>query len=242
MEKEKVNWKSAATGLVILLIGIGIVIGDAVKGWSEKGIFVQIGCSLIASGLIVVLTALLFERKKPDPLKGSGAKRIYMTRSEMNTDCDAAMRESRYQIDVIGFGQKTFRTTETELVKELLDKGVNFRFITMEPDSDFLKERERAEKEPTGQIRNTIEQLVAWAEELNGMGYRGHISVRAYNTMTLEFYWRVDDTLFLGPYWYGRGSQQTISYQYGEGSVFGAYKEYYEKLWEDEKLMRILVE
>lgn len=242
MNREKVNWKSISTGFVILLIGAVAVIGDAVKGWSAKGIFVNIGCSLIASGSIVILTALLFERETANPLKGSGARRVYMTRAEMNRDCDALMKECRYQIDVIGFGQKTFRTTETELVKELLDRGVNFRFLTMEPDGEFLKERERAEKEQTGQIRNTIEQLVSWANELNGMGYRGHISVKAYNTMTLEFYWRVDDALFLGPYWYGRGSQQTISYQYGEGSVFGAYKEYYEKLWEDEALTRTLVE
>ncbi len=240
MEKEKINWKSFGAGAVVLIIGMALVLVDALWKRTELHIFVSIGCSLIASGTAVILTALFFERRKTDPMEGSGANRVYMTRGEMNADCEKAMKKCKYAIDVIGFGQKTFRSKQTPLVRKMLERGVNFRFITMDPDFPFVEERERAEKEVSGQIKKTIHDLVKWADELNAAGYKGKIIVKGHNTMTLEFFWRVDNALFLGPYWYGLDSQETISYQYGTGSVSGTYFRYFDDLWSDEDLMRTL--
>ena len=54
--------------------------------------------------------------------------------------------------------------------------------------------------------------------------------------MTLDFYWRVDDEIYIGPYWYGIGSQQTITYKFIAGKQgFEVYAEYFERLWENEE-------
>ena len=59
--------------------------------------------------------------------------------------------------------------------------------------------------------------------------------------MTLDFYWRMDNELYIGPYWYGWDSQQTVTYKFiNGGRGFDLYTQYFDALWNDEKLMRKL--
>ena len=59
--------------------------------------------------------------------------------------------------------------------------------------------------------------------------------------MTLDFYWRVDDELYIGPYWYGISSQQTITYKFSEGGKgFNQYTSYFDDLWNDNELTKVL--
>ena len=61
--------------------------------------------------------------------------------------------------------------------------------------------------------------------------------------MTLDFYWRVDDVIYIGPYWYGVESQQTITYKYlAGGKGFTQYSEYFETLWNNTDLCRPLTQ
>lgn len=58
--------------------------------------------------------------------------------------------------------------------------------------------------------------------------------------MTLDFYWRVDNNLYIGPYWYHLGSQQTITYKYKHsGIAFNLYTEYFERLWNSPELITL---
>lgn len=102
----------------------------------------------------------------------------------------------------------------------------------MNPESAFVSEREKEENESQGQIKNTITQLIEWAEKLNKKGKNGTIEIKGYNCMTLDFYWRVDNEVYIGPYWQGISSQQTITYKFEEGGLgFQQYTEYFENLW-----------
>lgn len=61
--------------------------------------------------------------------------------------------------------------------------------------------------------------------------------------MTLNFYWRVDDVLYIGPYWYGVDSQQTITYKFSDGGKgFQQYTDYFENLWNDSVLTDTLTD
>ena len=113
----------------------------------------------------------------------------------------------------------------------------------MDPDCEnvFLKQREKEEGKQEGDIRNSINQLVEWADNLNNKNYRGKIVVKGYSSMTLDFYWRVDGEVYIGPYWYGIPSQQTITYKFTDnGKGFSVYTNYFEKLWNDSKLTKEL--
>lgn len=224
--KENINWKTIAVGLIILVAGILTVV-------FSKDYGVSIGCSLIASSVVALLNSLFVERKKVSPLDSWGIQNIYKSRSLMNKDCDISIDNAKRQIDIVAFGLKSFRTDYGNSALALLQKGVNIRIITMAPESKFVKQREIEEGEVPGQIKNTIEQLVEWAETLNAQSTNGKITIKGYSCMTLDFYWRVDDDIYVGPYWYKYPSQQTISYKFTKGAGFDAYSEYFERLWND---------
>lgn len=235
--KGKYNLKAIVAGLVIIISGIIAVLIDIFLLNTTQNIWISIGCSLLASGIVILAQELLVEGKKINPLEEWGLEKIYETRAEKNKESDPELDKAKEQVDAIAFGLKSFRSKHTDKVRKILERGVNVRILTMNPDKDnlFLKQREAEEEETEGQIRNSIEKLVKWADDLNSCKYKGKIEIKGYKCMTLDFYWRVDNDIYVGPYWYHFGSQQTITYKFCNGKKgFDMYKDYFEKLWNDE--------
>lgn len=236
---NKYNLKAIIAGLLFILFGIAFVLADIFVIKTEKAIWISIGCSLLASGIVVLIQAVLVDAKQPNVAEEWGLEKIYSTRAEKNKDSDPKLNKARHQLDVVAFGLKSFRSMHSKKVERLLKKGIDVRMLTMNPaeDNPFLKQRELEEGEPEGQIRKSIEALVTWANKLNAQSSsKGKIIVRGYKCMTLDFYWRVDDEMYIGPYWYGIGSQQTITCKFKKGKrAFELYEDYFEKLWADEE-------
>ncbi len=239
--KETYNWKSLFAGVVIILVGVGFCIASAYTNAPWNNICLSVGCSLIASGLVILMHDFFIERKIVSELDDWNLIKIYNTRAEKNADSDPELDKARYAVDAIAFGLKSFRSKQTKRVESCLRRGVNFRILTMNPESQFVQQRELEENETESQIKHTIEHLVMWADELNSKGFKGRILVKGYNAMTLDFYWRVDDEVYIGPYWYNISSQQTITYKFErEGKGFTTYTEYFESLWENKTLCQFL--
>ena len=240
---EKFNLKSIIAGLIVLIIGIFMILLDVFYLKTDMNLWISIGCSLIASALVILLNDLFVDKISINPIDEWKINKIYATRAEKNADSDSALDKAKYQIDAIAFGLKSFRTQQTKKVESCLRNGINFRIITMNPESKFVKEREIEEGETEGQIKNTIQQLIIWADDLNKKNYKGKIIVKGYSSMTLDFYWRVDNELYVGPYWYGTSSQHTITYKYiSGGKGFNLYTDYFEKLWDSKQLLNPLTE
>ena len=239
--KEKFNMKSIIAGLVCIIIGF-LGIGAEFVWNTEKGLWFNLGCSLLSSGLVILLTALFVERLKVNPLDDWKLKTITSTRAEINSDCEIEMDHANQQVDIVAFGLRSFRTTHTDRqILSKLKKGINYRILTMNPQSDFVIAREK--EEDNKNIKSSIETLVMWADSLNAKSSRGKIIVKGYSSMTLDFYWRVDNVVYIGPYWNGYESQQTITYKYLKGGKgFKTYSDYFEKLWNNEKLTCFLTE
>ena len=239
--KETYNWKSLFAGAIIILIGIAMCIICAYIPAPWDNIILSIGCSLIASGLVILMHDFFVERKIVSELDDWKLTKIYSTRAEKNADSDPQLDKARYVVEATAFGLKSFRSKQAKRVEGCLRRGVNFRFITMNPESQFVRQREIEENETEGQIKHTIEELVKWADDLNAKGYKGRILIKGYDTMTLDFYWRVDDEIYVGPYWYNVSSQQTITYKFErDGKGFTTYTEYFETLWENDTLCKFL--
>lgn len=239
--KETYNWKPLFAGIAIVLIGVVLCIVYAYVSGPWDNVCLSIGCSLIASGLVILMHDFFVERKKISEIDAWKLTKIYSTRAEKNADSDPQLDKARYVVDVVAFGLKSFRSKQAKRVEGCLRRGVNFRILTMDPESQFVRQREIEENEAEGQIKHTIEDLVRWADTYNAKGYKGRILVKGYNTMTLDFYWRVDDELYIGPYWINVSSQQTITYKFErDGKGFATYADYFESLWEDTSLSRFL--
>ena len=235
--KETYNWKSLFAALLIIIVGFVL----CVMGDSRKIPWLSIGCSLIASGLVILMHDFFIERKKISVIDEWKIERIYSTRAERNAEADPNIDKAKYCIDGIAFGLSTFRTMYGKKIEQCLRKGVQIRLLTMDPEGQFISFREAEERAAAGGIQETIVDMVKWADALNKNNTKGKIVIKAYKSMTLDYYWRVDNELYIGPYWYGYKSSDTITYKFvAGGRGFQHYCEYFDKLWEDDDLCRVL--
>lgn len=241
--KERINSKSVIAGLIVLVLGILLAIADLTWWHLSSSWGLSVGCSLIASSLVILLTTLFVERQAYSALDEWKIEKIFSTRAEKNAESDPQLDHAKYCVDAVAFGLNSFRSSHDKRVDACLRRGVNFRIITMNPNSKHVKERAIEEGQVEDQIKNTIERLVEWANQKNKLGYKGKIVIKGYSSMTLDFYWRVDDELYVGPYWYGIDSQQTITYKFiSGGRGFTQYTDYFEQLWENNELCELLTE
>ncbi|MGN0606229.1 MAG: hypothetical protein ACI4JM_06880 [Oscillospiraceae bacterium] len=232
----KINLKSIIVALIITIVGIILVCIDNIS-------CVSVGCSLIASAVISILTALIVDREKINPLDEWGIDKIYSSRTERNRENDPYIDKAKYRVDGIAFGLTSFRNNYGKKVENCLKKGVNFQIITMNPESPHIEEREKEEEVVKGSIEKDINDMVSWANKLNNKGYKGSIIVKGYDCMTLDYYWRVDNKLFIGPYWYGYKSGDTITYKFNDkGKGFTQYTEYFDRIWYNKDMLKTLTE
>ena len=229
------NWMSLLVASVVVLVGVLLCINDLYWQKTDSKIWISVGCSLIASGLVIILTTLLVDKEKQNPLEEWKIDKIYMTRAEKNADSDPKLDNAKKCVDGIAFGLSKFRSQQNERVIKCLQRGIYFRFITMNPKSKFVEQRDIEENDVAGKIEKSINDLITWANDLNSKKYPGRILIKGYDCMTLDFYWRVDDELYIGPYLLGKDSSITVTYKFLEkGKGFKYYSDYFEQLWERE--------
>ena len=232
--KKKRNLVAIIAGLSVMIAGIAIIYADSVHLKTEGRLWVNVGCSLLASGIVIVIQAWFVDAMASSYVEAWGLTKVYPRRMDKSDDSDPRLGNVK-QLDIIAFGLKTFRSTHKEKIEQMIFKGGRIRILTMDPTSQFVSQREKEEEEPEGQIKASIESLVKWADEINSKGWKGQISIKGYSCMTLDFYWRADDEIWFGPYWLGISSQQTVTYKIDKGPMkkkgFDVYTNYFEKLW-----------
>lgn len=165
-------------------------------------------------------------------------EKIFKTRAEKNAESDPKLEGHNVKIlDGIAFGLSSFRSNRENDILQCLQNGMHMRLLAMNPQSEFVKQREFEEGVLPGSISDSIVKLVEWVNDLNKQSTNGKIEIKYYNTMTLDFYWRIDDDLYTGPYMYGIVSQQTITFKYVNGGKgFDMYTHYFDNLWDNKEL------
>ena len=72
------NWMSLLVASVVVLVGVLLCINDLYWQKTDSKIWISVGCSLIASGLVIILTTLLVDKEKQNPLEEWKIDKIYM--------------------------------------------------------------------------------------------------------------------------------------------------------------------
>lgn len=242
MIKDKLN-RFMAKHSVYLFIHTVLALASilVIIFWESNAIAVNIACSILASAIVGFITVLFLaqEDEERKVTRDWGLGSIYPSRSDMNTDCAQDLSKAKDRIDYIGFGFSSLREMKTDVIKEKLVAGVKIRFLVMDPNSPYLAEREKEERVSPDGIKKTIEDLEGWVRELNKDSRKNHIELRYYNSLPLDYYNRIDNVVYMGPYWYGKASQHTVSYKFTSGSEgYNLYTEYFDKLWKDTALTR----
>ncbi|MVO75745.1 hypothetical protein GOD97_13475 [Paeniclostridium sordellii] len=238
------NINATLINIIVLGLGIILILIAIVSTGNEniEQIFLSIGSSLIASSIVVFLSSryLVNQNKLTEIIQEWKMTGIFETRADMNRSSNFYLENNKNNLDIVAFGLKSFRDSKKEIIKEKINRGMRIRILTLSPNSEFLKEREKVEKEIEGQIKNTIIQLAKWVEDLQqNQLYKGQVEIRYYDSIPIDFYFGLDEVVFVGPYMYGVQSQQTISYEFKRGGTgFNYYNEYFNKLWENNEFCK----
>lgn len=231
-EIDTINKYVAAIGALLVLLGLLLpYLIDKLWVFEAETVLLSVGCSIIASSIITYFVSRYQIRREnlQNIIDHWGLENIYSTRAVMNQVCDEKQSQARECIDVMGFGLRSWRQGCTEMIISLLRRGVRIRILTPVPDHLAVRMREESEEDSEGNISKSIHLLKNWVENLKS---EGNIELRHYSGLPMDFYFRVDNTLFIGPYLHGRQSQQTISYEYSaNGQMFRDYTAYFEEMW-----------
>jgi hypothetical protein len=162
-----------------------------------------------------------------------GMEAIYKTRAEMNKSTNISLSLCKQEIEIIAFGLKSFRESKSDIIDGLLSKGVRIRIITASPTSKILEYVDKREDLVEGSTKKSIEGLITWVGWLKEKSKKYNIEIRYYDELPLDFYFKVDDKVYVGPYLKGISSQQTISYEFSTGEGYSYWSKYFSNLWED---------
>lgn len=234
VNERAINFSIGLLGILLIIIGI---FGQEELGEDIKTIIVSVGASLIASAVVTYLSSIyVFKRKQGKVLTDVwGLVSIHATRAEMNISCDTNLKEITKKLDIIAFGLRSLRDANGKTVEQKVREGLSVRILTIDPHSQFLEQREKDEKKLKGSMALSIEQLTEWVYHLKEIAPNSdNIQIKYYNALPLDLYYREDGHLYIGPYLYGKDSQQTITMEYRENTKgFCYYTEYFEELWSD---------
>lgn len=226
-----INLAVAVAGVAAIILGERLPVGA-----DGTAILLSIGCSMLASSLVSWLTAQYLTRAETirEVIRDWGLVAIYPTRQASNRSADDAFRVLERQLDMIGWGFRALRDSQTGLLREKVRRGLQIRILTPAPTAPCVAQRERDECEVSGQIRNTIEQLTAWVASLRQLAKDPEqVQLRHYDALPQDYYFRADGHLFVGPYQWGKISQQTITYEFCAPSRGHAeYAAFFERLWD----------
>lgn len=221
--------------IVTLLALLLIVLGSYNEAdncfWST--FLISVGCSLLASEVIAAINLYfqIVDEKYTNLIDTWGLEEIYKNRSEMNVSSNKQISKA-HSLDICAMGLKSFRDSETELIKKRILNGMSLRILTMDPMCEYVYQVDTTEGITTGSTKQTIEDLIKWFEELKTLQkFDGQVELRVYDHYPYEFYFCIDDNMYIGPY-QERSSQQTITYRYKQKSKgFDYYKTNFENLW-----------
>lgn len=232
------RWSTKAITTITLLVSLGLIATSFIyptqyADW--KNIQISVACSILASNIIMFLTSeyMLRSQRRAEIIDRWGVEAIYRTRAEMNTSTNISLSKCKDTVEIVAFGLKSFRETKSDEVEKLLGKGVSIKILTIDSDSkilDFVDEREEL---IAGSTKKAIESLTSWVTALKDKSKNHDIEIRFYDALPLDFYFKVDERIYVGPYLKGISSQQTISYEFSRGEGYSYWSRYFSKLWED---------
>lgn len=232
-------WHLNARLVNLLVLAVGVIlilISASFKASSRPAVvLLSVGTSVVATAIVSFVVAMYSAelRLRNTEVEQWGLGAIYTTRADMNQSSNLRLPGCREQLDIAAFGLKGFRETQTETVRDLVRRGVHVRVLAMHPDSPFVAAREVAEEQVEGQIRQTLLSLREWVESLSkDARTTNQVELKYYDTWPVDFYFRVDDVVYIGPYLWGFSSQQTVSLEFHRPGVgFTYWTRYFEALW-----------
>ena len=228
--------------LAYFLIQLVLILGGSMLALTKRTVLVGVGTGLIATGaagLITFARAVMHEDQAARlvlyarfGILGAFERRGAMIRDEY----DKRLREARRFIDVIGFGlhhlQEDYRQDFPQWAA-----ASTVRILLLDPEApdgglSYADARDAEEGEAEGTIAGEVRDFLDRTAELR-RDHGERFQVRLYRAMPSINMFRVDDTMFFGPYLMERPSRNTPTLLLGRGVLFDELASHFDALWSD---------
>ncbi|MDR1468018.1 MAG: hypothetical protein LBT00_01850 [Spirochaetaceae bacterium] len=207
--------------LVLLLAGGVSLLGSYFLPPGLKEILSGLGTALLASAIVGFLTKRYVTERKPDLRKEWGLINIYRKRTDKDEEMNNRIKTTAEKVDgIVQGGLFALRNNQDVKLKERLERGLIMRLlIPKEPHDSRLEDANKG--------------LRDWYHSLT-KNQKRQVTIREYDGIPQEMYFRVDDLLAVGPYHTWIDGPRTVTYLFDAISTGGKiYTNHFDKLWED---------
>jgi len=206
----------------------------------------EVGASIVASGLVTIFYFAYPKtsvEEKYNEITKIGLTGAYVAR-DLKEEYATLLRSAKRNIDVLGLALNKFREDNGDIVKAKCMEGVLVRFLVMDPESEFFEVKAKEEGDVAGEIiKAPHEKLKTYVEEVNNSIETNNqgkkIEMKYYRSTPATMIFRIDDTMFVGPYLHKRISRKTCTFRLEkESELFRQYEAHFEQLWNDSRFTR----
>lgn len=224
--------------IALSFLGLSLLTVGVFAPFSGKEIVLSIGITFIATSFIAFFNKWLIDEdnsnKKPELTKINvppetsetsievkwGLITIHKHRCDKNDRINNYIKETAAEIDVMT--QNSLHGLRLRIGKELRNRlSHNLKMRILIPESHLPSE--------------DIKELIEWYNKLDN-NQQENVKIRSYDGAPQDLYYRVDDMIFIGPYFIGErfnANDQTITYEFKKDSNGGkVYSEYFEQIWD----------
>lgn len=229
------------TTVLLLLFGAIFVLWgiDVHEQIIKNTILMSIGTSLIAGGIVAALDLYRNAGQEQiykninNVIVKAGVEQIYEKRDL--DEYDQLIKGAKSSIDVLGYSLRGFYQSYKEILIDKASRNPCFsvRILLVEPDSISSKYRENNEDgKVAGIYKKSIDVI------MQGFTNLSNIEIRTIDVPVGNMIYRIDDTMYVGPYFYKRNSKSTNTIKLGkDGWLYKEYQQEFDNMWKDGKKM-----
>jgi len=232
------HWIYLLLHLVLVLIGYALTLSNATT-WYQP-----VGGSLIAAGFagwVIFVYIFLTESTKDKIilLNQFGLVNAFASRgASIKSVYDEKLSSVQDHIDILGFGLRALREDYRESFVSWQGRAV-VRILLLDPDypaetESYANQRDREEGSEVGTIAREVRQFVQETRSITNSRFQ----IRLYRCLPSCNIFRVDDSLFWGPYLVGCVSRNSPTLLVCGGSLFETFLKQFDSIWESDELSR----
>ncbi|EZH77033.1 hypothetical protein AU05_01105 [Ectopseudomonas composti] len=226
-DARRLFFRSRTTVAVVftLFLALGVYLASI-----DSALTLSIGTSLIAGGVISLATLWIEQIRNGEEIRmkdliQTGLVAAYRRRN-LTEEYDALVKDAKV-IDVTGYTLKSFSEQNEEVLRERARKRkpIRVRVLLVDPDSEASRIMEAAENQSAGQYAGSRDALLKALGDIKGVEVRlskRHLSMMIY---------RIDNTLFTGPYPASAKSANAFTLRIGQGWLFQKQMDDFDALW-----------
>jgi len=232
--------------LVVLLVGLGLLVVPGAKGninETANTILQSIGASLIAGSIVgaaafagtLVTQSLQQDEELLRSVREMGIVGYFNKRYVVD-EYEKYSKNAR-EFDLLGYGLGRFRKEMRDQFGEWASTKT-MRILVINPNSSLALQRDREENDRIGKISHEAAEITAdLADVVHRKKIKRQAIIKWYNAIPTVNIMRIDDVMYIGPYFVGKTSGSSVTLKLERNTVlFNLFESHFDDIWNKEGL------